>query len=204
MKLISLRCKNCGAELQADPGRKEIYCSYCGTKLIVDNDFQITSRIVDEARLKEAEVRLKELEYEHERELRQEKLQTEQKKVFRIVVLIYVGALIASTTVHSLESLFPPVLLFGAIALIALRTGDRRVLKGNPEVDYSEKSRGVALIFAILLGMFGGHYFYVGRNGMGFLYLFTFGFLGVGLMIDIVRILCGVFRDKDGLYLKDW
>ena len=58
MKLITLRCTNCGADLQIDSERKEAYCTFCGTKLFVDDEsIRITNRIVDEARLKEAEVR---------------------------------------------------------------------------------------------------------------------------------------------------
>ena len=83
MKLVEMRCTNCGAELEIDPERKQVYCSYCGTRLMVDEKaIHITNRIIDEARLKEAEVRLKELEYAHERELREEAIRQEQKKSF--------------------------------------------------------------------------------------------------------------------------
>ena len=39
----------------------------------------------------------------------------------------------------------------------------------------SDKSRGVALALAIVLGVFGGHRFYVGKTGTGILMAATLG-----------------------------
>ena len=63
MKLISMRCPHCGAELSIDMERRQAFCQYCGNMLLLDdeNTININKRIVDEARLKEAEIRLKEL-----------------------------------------------------------------------------------------------------------------------------------------------
>ena len=44
-------------------------------------------------------------------------------------------------------------------------------------VETSHKSKTATLLLCIFTGMFGGHMFYVGRIGMGVLYLFTGGFL---------------------------
>lgn len=69
MKLISLKCPECKADLNIEEGRKTCYCQYCGTKILIDdNSSTYTYRKIDEARIKEAEVdkaiRLKELEIE--------------------------------------------------------------------------------------------------------------------------------------------
>lgn len=66
----------------------------------------------------------------------------------------------------------------------------------------SQKSKAGTLILCIFLGYFGVHYFYVGKTGTGLLYLFTFGLFGIGWIIDIFRIGCGAFRDKNGLLLQ--
>lgn len=201
MKLINLKCSNCGADLQVDPERKQIYCMYCGTKLLVEDEtINITSRIVDEARLKEAEVRLKELEYEHERELREETIRQEQKKSHRLSIMIYLAAIFFTFFLGSLRHLFPAVLVFGAIALVAANSGDRRNMR-SARYDYSPKSRVTALVLCLFFGIFGIHYFYVGRVGMGILYLLTLGFFGIGWMIDMIRIACGTFTDRNGLFL---
>ena len=203
MKLINLKCSNCGADLQVDPERKQVFCSYCGTKLLLDDDsINITSRIVDEARLKEAEIRLKELEYEHERELREETIRQEQKRSYRISVMIYLAAMVITYLNGSFRDIFPLVLVFGGIALVTMRNGDRRNMRRGGTYGYSPKSRLAALLICIFFGIFGGHYFYVGRIGMGILYIVTLGFFGIGWMIDIIRIACGTFIDRDGLYLK--
>lgn len=51
------------------------------------------------------------------------------------------------------------------------------------------KNKWVALILCLLLGIVGGHKFYEGKIGMGILYLFTLGILGVGVIIDFIVIL---------------
>ena len=60
----------------------------------------------------------------------------------------------------------------------------------------------VALLLCIFLGFFGAHKFYLGKIGMGILYLFTYGLFGFGWIIDIIMILVGTAKDKNGLPLK--
>ena len=50
------------------------------------------------------------------------------------------------------------------------------------------KDVGIAYIIWLLLGTFGGHKFYLGRPGMGVAYLLTFGFLWVGVLIDLFTL----------------
>lgn len=45
------------------------------------------------------------------------------------------------------------------------------------------------LLICLLTGIIGGHYFAIGRNKKGFLYLFTGGILGLGWLYDIIRII---------------
>ena len=66
----------------------------------------------------------------------------------------------------------------------------------------SRKSKTVALLLCIFLGYFGAHKFYVGKTGMGLLYLFTFGLFGFGWLIDIIMIAVGSFRDEFDLPLR--
>ncbi len=70
------------------------------------------------------------------------------------------------------------------------------------EENISDRNRWIALILCVLLGGIGAHHFYVGRIGMGLLYLFTGGLLGIGWLIDIILILLGQFKDRQGRYLK--
>jgi TM2 domain-containing membrane protein YozV len=54
----------------------------------------------------------------------------------------------------------------------------------------NEHSPGVAfaLWLACLFGACGIHRFYLGRPATGLLYLFTFGLLGVGQVVDLIRL----------------
>lgn len=38
MKLVQLKCPNCGAELGTDPTGRTAFCGYCGAKLMVDDE----------------------------------------------------------------------------------------------------------------------------------------------------------------------
>jgi len=66
----------------------------------------------------------------------------------------------------------------------------------------SSKNYAATLTLAILLGFWGIHRFYVGKVGTGILFLFTFGFLGLGWFIDIFTVLFQNFTDKTGSFVK--
>ena len=68
----------------------------------------------------------------------------------------------------------------------------------------SPKSRMVALLLLVFLGLFGVHRFYVGKIGTGLLYFFTVGLFGVGYCVDLILIVIGSFRDSRGLPLLNW
>lgn len=66
----------------------------------------------------------------------------------------------------------------------------------------SEKKKQTALLLCIFGGYFGLHHFYVGKIGMGILYLCTVGLFCIGWIVDIAKIAAGKFKDKDEHYLK--
>ncbi|MDO4987633.1 MAG: NINE protein [Synergistes sp.] len=80
-------------------------------------------------------------------------------------------------------------------------SGEEIVLIGNLVKDFSEeeiadfsiaynanrKTPMVTLLLDLFLGGFGVHRFYLGQVGLGVLYLFTLGFLGIGSLIDLFR-----------------
>ncbi|WP_253200658.1 TM2 domain-containing protein [Clostridium sp. CF012] len=51
------------------------------------------------------------------------------------------------------------------------------------------KSKMMALLLCIFLGWLGGHKFYEGKTLMGIIYLFTFGLVGIGIIIDFLALL---------------
>jgi TM2 domain-containing membrane protein YozV len=68
----------------------------------------------------------------------------------------------------------------------------------------SEKSRGVALALAAILGFFGAHRFYVGRTGTGLLMLCTLGGAGLWYLYDLILVAGGSFRDARGRLVSIW
>lgn len=70
--------------------------------------------------------------------------------------------------------------------------------------EYSDKSRATTLALVIPLGMFGGHRFYVGKFGTGFLQLLTVGGLGLWWLYDLILISFGEFEDGQGRKVVTW
>jgi hypothetical protein len=68
----------------------------------------------------------------------------------------------------------------------------------------SDKSRGVALAMAVLLGPFGAHRFYVGKTGTGLVMLATLGGLGIWYLYDVILVASGSFRDADERLVSRW
>jgi TM2 domain-containing membrane protein YozV len=77
----------------------------------------------------------------------------------------------------------------------------------------SDKSRTVALVLLLAFGGAGIHRFYVGKVGTGILMLicallaFTIVLLPIlciWLLVDLILILGGNFKDANGLPLKNW
>ena len=68
----------------------------------------------------------------------------------------------------------------------------------------SEKSRGVALALATVLGVFGGHRFYVGKTGTGILMAATLGGVGLWWLYDMILVASGSFRDVNNRLVRRW
>ena len=68
----------------------------------------------------------------------------------------------------------------------------------------SKLSRGVALAFALLFGMFGAHRFYAGRTGSGVLQACTLGGMGIWWLYDCILVASGQFTDVEGRPISRW
>lgn len=60
----------------------------------------------------------------------------------------------------------------------------------------------VAILLSLFLGGLGIDRFYLGYIGTGVLKLITFGGLGIWALIDLIRIIIGNLKPKDGEYEK--
>lgn len=126
MKVISLKCPDCGATFDLDKEREVCFCSYCGHKILLDKEQQeITYRTIDEAKIKE-------LEYTYKKEEIERKLATKKKKTIYktklILFCIWVIAVIIlwflSNSTLDVAGFSPyhliliPVLIFGIVIII--------------------------------------------------------------------------------------
>ena len=66
----------------------------------------------------------------------------------------------------------------------------------------SKKGFVATLLLCIFLGGLGVHRFYVGKIGTGIAMLLTFGGFGIWTLIDLIMIVIGSFKDKEGLPIK--
>ena len=122
-KLISLKCPDCGANLDVEEGRKQCFCQYCGRKIMIDDESvhtYHTYREVDEARIKEAEI--KEQYQLKEMELKKSKYEMEKTAMITRLVAFLALALIATVfcILSSASYDFRDLGSIGAVIFLAL------------------------------------------------------------------------------------
>lgn len=66
----------------------------------------------------------------------------------------------------------------------------------------SHKSKKKAFWLCVFGGIFGLHFFYVGRRFRGWFAMFTLNFMFLGWAHDLVTISRGRFKDQYGEFLK--
>lgn len=66
IEVMQMKCPNCNGELTVERGRKECFCSYCGTKLVIVDNNEYTVRTVDEAAIEQAKTEQLRIEREAE------------------------------------------------------------------------------------------------------------------------------------------
>ena len=76
----------------------------------------------------------------------------------------------------------------------------------SPAATLSTSERRIlpAFLLCFFLGVFGAHRFYAGKIGTGILELLTAGGLGIWWLVDIILIVTGSFRDKEGQKISEW
>ncbi len=68
----------------------------------------------------------------------------------------------------------------------------------------SDRSRGVAVTLAAVLGVFGAHRFYTGHVRTGVLMACTLGGLGIWYLYDLILVSAGAFHDAEGRLVSRW
>lgn len=88
-----------------------------------------------------------------------------------------------------------------AVICVNCKTDLRKRKKRSPVINDNidgGKDWLTTLLLCALLGSVGAHRFYTGHTGIGAIQLFTGGGCGIWVIIDLVMIITGNFRDADG------
>lgn len=125
----TLKCTNCNANLTIqDDNRDFAFCEFCGTKIMLD-DYRSTHRIVDEAKIKQAEVereiKLKELELIEKKQIAK-KRRTKIKIIVTICVLLFAAIfiLVGKISNKDMEGSIIPIALMIIIFVWIIGSGD--------------------------------------------------------------------------------
>ena len=90
----SVKCPECGANLPVEEGRDKLFCSYCGTQVIVTNENEHIYRYVDEAGIVQSdnnkEVRMRELDIEERRGFFDDSLKRTLITIWLVVSLVLI------------------------------------------------------------------------------------------------------------------
>ena len=138
IKLISVKCPDCGATLSIEEGRKSAFCSYCGAKVLINNENEHIYRNIDEAKIREAEtdrmIKLRQLEIEEKSNF--------SKKTMIIIwlsataLLFLIGIVGWSVKNEGMEMCFLigfNIAMWGGIGLFASGNRNNRIIAGSDE-----------------------------------------------------------------------
>jgi TM2 domain-containing membrane protein YozV len=78
------------------------------------------------------------------------------------------------------------------------------MLSKESKMAASKRSYNVTWVLSLLFGHFGVDRFYLGYVGLGIVKLLTGGGLGIWTLVDLILILTGQLKDKDGNALEGY
>lgn len=93
--ILKLECPYCSAPLEYEEGKEQMYCQYCGKKILLIDENSYTFKHIDEAKIRESEnnktIRLKELDYE-------ERIERKESRVkyfaYGIALIMFIAGLL--------------------------------------------------------------------------------------------------------------
>jgi hypothetical protein len=75
-----------------------------------------------------------------------------------------------------------------------IRKAIKTLAKSGGKAPVTGQEKTIALVLLFFLGALGAHKFYLGQTGKGILYLFTGGLCGIGLIIDLIKLLTDTYE----------
>lgn len=170
MKLVELKCKNCGAILNVDENADKVVCQYCSAEFKIDHEVQHvqydnmanSGYEFEKGRIqaqREEQERIAAIQREEEKRLEAERKEWERHQQGQ-----------------------------NAIDWAYKSYAEKQNAASQKLPQPNERNKWVSLFLCLFLGYFGVHKFYEGKIAMGLLYLFTIGLFGIGVIVDILII----------------
>ena len=133
MKLIELKCNNCGANLKVNSELNEVYCNYCGNKMLIDDEATTIER-VENAKIKsrkskhEQDMIEKIDNYEFEKKVKEDAFRKKVRISIVLGVISFALFMIGSfVNEDNLLSMFGPILgLYPIIGIMLVWTNDKK------------------------------------------------------------------------------
>ncbi len=207
-------CPGCSASVNVDDDVREVTCEYCGTKIRVEPEIPVETqgRVQAQAMYEaepEPEPEKEDLDEIFERESRmtaakEEARRRQREKIGRTVCPNCGGTHCSFHREETVRGVYRTVGVCAECGHTWYTYQDSAPYARMIYRTESDKSRLISLVLCYFFGILGAHHFYVGRVGRGLVYLFTLGLFGIGWLIDLIMIIMGSFKDKDGLPVKKW
>ena len=160
VKMISVKCPECGANLSVEAGRPFLFCSYCGTKVAVSSDMpysEVVFKTVDEASIRESEnnkiLKLKKLEMLEKQRASKEK-RRERSTALKIAFSVILGPIAAGLFIYGAVIVkYNYYALLGGLLICLILIGawfgafggddddDEKDAKVEDEVDFDDRSK---------------------------------------------------------------
>ena len=151
MKVYELKCSNCGADLKVSADRKIIFCEYCGTKNLIDDEI-IRSEVNHSGTVSyRDEAKLRELELKEAERIREENKRKAAFRRWHIVLLIGVVVAFALGLVSALSPDNIGADWYKDITVITLEC---MIIPFFYPYSYSKRGKVLNYIIYVILGMF--------------------------------------------------
>lgn len=140
VKLIAVKCPECGATLNIEEDRTQAFCTYCGTKVLVHNENEHIYRNIDKAGIARAKteriVKEKQMEFAERRWIAQENRKKKRAKLALGLgiaggVLMVIGFMAGEATGNSDSSLYT----IAMVGMLALEAAAFVAMSGKDEED---------------------------------------------------------------------
>ncbi len=141
VEIKSVKCPECGASITIGEGRDKVFCSYCGSQILVSNENEHIYRHIDEAEMKKAEtdriVRTKRLEmldkqYETSKKAKSLKIKVCLVLAVITVLFLFIGSTFRVDAMNGIGSICGIALIIVAISLFRNKDdSDITVLMGE-------------------------------------------------------------------------